>query len=228
MQGKIVRIERRVASMGPGFRTAFTLSGCSRHCPLCRTPEAQGAGGRSLTPEEAAYLLIPDDPYLRRGGGVTLTGGILEDLAYTRSLASVFRARDYHVALLTPGFYPEGAEAQVIALLAETDLLIAELPFLTEADCLRYAGGSLTEALAFLAFADDAGCEIWARHTVIPGMSDTPAAAARLKRLLSPFAGLSKIELFPFRASSVRPDSPFAGLPDCPEETAETLQAYLY
>ena len=54
MQGKIVRIERRVASMGPGFRTAFTLSGCSRHCPLCRTPEAQGAGGRSLTPEEAA------------------------------------------------------------------------------------------------------------------------------------------------------------------------------
>ena len=228
MQGRILHIERRASSMGPGFRTVFTLSGCTRHCPLCRMPEARSGDGQAMTPAEAASLLIPDDPYLRRGGGVTLTGGALEDLSYTRSLAALFRARDYHVALLTPGFYPEGAEAAVTALLSETDLLIADLPFLTEEDCRRYTGGSLTETLAFLAFADDAGCEIWARHTVIPGLSDTPEAAARLKRLLSPYTGLSKIELFPFRASGAAPDSPFASLPDCPEETLEKLQAVLY
>ena len=228
MQGRIVNVERRATTMGPGFRTVFTLSGCTHTCPFCHDPAARGSLGKILTPEEAAYLLIPDDPYLRRGGGITMTGGILEDLSYTISLVSLFRERDYHVALLTPGFYPEGAEASVIALLKETDLVIADIPFLTEADCRRYTGGSLTETLAFLAFADDAECEIWARHVVIPGMSDSPEAASRLKRFLAPYSGVSKIELFPFRASSAAPDSPFAALPDCPEETAERLQATLF
>ena len=228
MQGKIVDVERRSVSMGPGFRTVFTLSGCTHCCPLCRNPDAKSSLGKALTPEEAAYLLIPDDQYLRRGGGVTMTGGVLEDLAYSRSLAAFFRKRDYHVALCTPGFYPEGMESAVIGLLAETDLLIADIPFLTEADCRRYTGGSLTEALAFLAYADDAGCAIWARHTVIPGLSDTPESAARLKRFLAPYSHLEKIELFPFRSSCAVPGSFLASLPDCPAETIEALQPLLW
>lgn len=227
MQGKIVQISRRIAGMGPGFRTVFTLSGCPYACPLCPHPAARGHGGRRLSPEEAAYLLIRDDPYLFRGGGVTLTGGILEDLSYTDSLVSLFREKGYHVALFTPGFYPEGAENEVAGLLRKVDLLIAELPFLTEGGCRRYTGGDLTQALAFLSFADAAGCSIWVRHTVIPGVSDSPEAAARLKRLVSPLLRLEKVELFPFRAAHADPASPFASLPDSAEETVEALQALL-
>ena len=226
MQGRIAKIERNAVSFGPGFRTVFTLAGCPYFCPLCPGPAARGDAGRALSPEEAAYLLIPDDPTLRRGGGVTLTGGIAADIGYAHRLLSLFRKREYHTALLTPGFYPEGAEADLIALLQKTDLAIVSIPFLTEEDCRRFTGGSLTEELAFLAFAEDAGCAIWVRHTVIPGISDTREAAAKLGRLLSPYPHLEKIELFPFRASAAA-EPPFSLLPDCPEETAEELQALL-
>lgn len=207
---------------GPGFRFYFGVSPCST---TCRFSCASQKTATRLTPDECAYMLIPED-YLRQGGGVTLGGGILWHSDFAGEFLSLLKKYHYHTAIHTCGFYPAWQETDLLAVFRLCDLVICDLPFSNEADSMQYFGQSLTQPLSLLSLANNAGCELWIYRTLYPGLNDSLDELLRLKRLVSPLEHLSAITLFPYRKENLR-ISPFPHLPDTDEEDLSEKQLLL-
>lgn len=224
MTGRILKIAHQAGGAGPGLRSVFVLAGCGLHCRYCPCPNAsQSLSGRKMTAEECAYTLFPYDATLRRGGGVTIAGGsVNQEAPFALEFLSLLKERGYHTALMTSGDYREGEEDGVERILRKTDMVIVDIKALTE-EGYAMMGGSLARVLAFLNFAEAAGCAIRLRMMIVPGENDTEAAMQRLKRMTAHLLYLENIELVPYRRALF----PGAKAPDCPDETIERLQAYV-
>ncbi len=218
----IIELKPFCTMEGPGFRFYFGISPCSSPCAF---PCSQKKNATWLDPEECAYMLIPED-YLRRGGGVTLGGGILWHPAFARELLSLLKSRHYHTAIHTCGTYPPWQERELLSFLAYCDLVICDLPFATEEALQKHLGYSLTQPLSFLSLANGAGCEIWVHRTLYPGLNDDPEELLRLKRLVSPLEKLDSITLFPYQKDRIS-IPPFPHIPDTDEEDLAEKQLLL-
>lgn len=182
---------------GPGLRFVVFLQGCPLRCCYCHNPDTWQAGqGQRLLPSQVAARALRYRSYLRHGG-VTLTGG--EPLWQPRFAAELFallQAQGLHTALDTSGVGDLEAAA---AVLRHTDLALVDVKFLTEEDYLRHTGGRLCQVRAFLDLCMRQNVPIWARHVVVPGLTDGQDHLRRLLAFLAPYSNLQKIELLPFR-----------------------------
>ena len=182
---------------GPGLRFVVFLQGCPLRCCYCHNPDTWQAGqGQRLLPSQVAARALRYRCYLRHGG-VTLTGG--EPLWQPRFAAELFallQAQGLHTALDTSGVGDLEAAA---AVLRHTDLALVDVKFLTEEDYLRHTGGRLCQVRAFLDLCLQQNVPIWARHVVVPGLTDGQDHLRRLLAFLAPYSNLQKIELLPFR-----------------------------
>lgn len=182
---------------GPGLRFVVFMQGCPLRCCYCHNPDTWQAGqGQRLLPSQVAARALRYRSYLRHGG-VTLTGG--EPLWQPRFAAELFallQAQGLHTALDTSGVGDLEAAA---AVLRHTDLALVDVKFLTEEDYLRHTGGRLCQVRAFLDLCLRQNVPIWARHVVVPGLTDGQDHLRRLLAFLAPYSNLQKIELLPFR-----------------------------
>lgn len=182
---------------GPGLRFVVFLQGCPLRCCYCHNPDTWQAGqGQRLLPSQVAARALRYRSYLRHGG-VTLTGG--EPLWQPRFAAELFallQAQGLHTALDTSGVGDLEAAA---AVLRHTDLALVDVKFLTEEDYLRHTGGRLCQVRAFLDLCLRQNVPVWARHVVVPGLTDGQDHLRRLLAFLAPYSNLQKIELLPFR-----------------------------
>ena len=182
---------------GPGLRFVVFLQGCPLRCCYCHNPDTwQASQGQRLLPSQVAARALRYRSYLRHGG-VTLTGG--EPLWQPRFAAELFallQAQGLHTALDTSGVGDLEAAA---AVLRHTDLALVDVKFLTEEDYLRHTGGRLCQVRAFLDLCLRQNVPIWARHVVVPGLTDGQEHLRRLLAFLAPYSNLQKIELLPFR-----------------------------
>ncbi len=182
---------------GPGLRFVVFLQGCPLRCCYCHNPDTwQACQGQRLLPSQVAARALRYRSYLRHGG-VTLTGG--EPLWQPRFAAELFallQAQGLHTALDTSGVGDLEAAA---AVLRHTDLALVDVKFLTEEDYLRHTGGRLCQVRAFLDLCLRQNVPIWARHVVVPGLTDGQDHLRRLLAFLAPYSNLQKIELLPFR-----------------------------
>ena len=182
---------------GPGLRFVVFLQGCPLRCCYCHNPDTWQAGqGQRLLPSQVAARALRYRSYLRHGG-VTLTGG--EPLWQPRFAAELFallQAQGLHTVLDTSGVGDLEAAA---AVLRHTDLALVDVKFLTEEDYLRHTGGRLCQVRAFLDLCLRQNVPIWARHVVVPGLTDGQDHLRRLLAFLAPYSTLQKIELLPFR-----------------------------
>lgn len=182
---------------GPGLRFVVFLQGCPLRCCYCHNPDTWQAGqGQRLLPSQVAARALRYRSYLRHGG-VTLTGGEpLWQPAFTAELFALLQAQGLHTALDTSGVGDLEAAA---AVLRHTDLALVDVKFLTEEDYLRHTGGRLSQVRAFLDLCLRQNVPIWARHVVVPGLTDGQDHLRRLLAFLAPYSNLQKIELLPFR-----------------------------
>jgi len=101
-----------------------------------------------------------------------------------------------HTALDTSGI---GEEAGIEKVLAHTDLVLADVKFLSDEAYREYCGISFRQVLAFLDRVRERKIPMWVRHVVVPGLNDRAEDVRTLLDLLSPYPNLQKIELLPFR-----------------------------
>jgi pyruvate formate lyase activating enzyme len=111
-------------------------------------------------------------------------------------LAVKLKAMGLHIALDTS---LSVWNDKVRELIDRCDLILADLKFTTEEEYTEFCGGSLTEVLSRLEYVNSLGKEIWIRHVVVPGITDTREDIIRLKELIKPYRGISRVELLPFR-----------------------------
>ncbi len=232
MIGQVHSLQSLGAVDGPGLRYVVFLQGCPLRCVYCHNPDTWNRqDGCAMSVEELVTEILRYRPYFGDQGGVTVTGG--EPLLQGDFVAELFfqlHKQGIHTALDTCG---HGAPEQIERVLQHTDLVLCDLKFTTEADYKQYSGGSLEQVLHFLDKTAATQTDVWIRHVVVPGLTDTVEGIDRLNQLLHNYTNIKKVELLPFRKlcqekyDQMGMVFPLAQTPACTAETISRLQQFL-
>ena len=198
LSGRVHSFQSMGAVDGPGLRYVVFFQGCPLRCAYCHNPDTWAfEGGQEVTVEEVLQKVRRCAPYIKKNGGVTLTGGEpLAQSAFAAALLAALKAEGFHTALDTSGAASLESAAKV---LDPADLVLPDLKFTTEEDYPRHTGVSLAHTLEFLGLCREMGRPVWLRHVVVPGLNDGPGAAARLAALAKGYENVETVELLPFR-----------------------------
>ncbi|MBR6028369.1 MAG: glycyl-radical enzyme activating protein [Clostridia bacterium] len=180
-----------------GEYDASRCTGCGLCVSLCPV-EACRLSGTWMTPEEALDRILPDKPFFRGRGGVTLTGG--EPLAqpdFARALASLLRGQGIDVVLETCGHAPweafEGILPSISRFLYDWKVTDAEAH-------RRWTGADNRLIRENLCRLSDSGAEIVLRCPLIPGVNDCEAHFEGIARLTRELPGIRQVDLLPYHA----------------------------
>jgi len=230
--GNIHSFQSMGAVDGPGLRCVVFLQGCPLRCACCHNPDTWDfSGGEAVTTDALVQKILRYKPFIAKNGGVTVTGG--EPLCQPDFVAELFcklHAHGIHTALDTSGI---GTEEGIRTVLAHTDLVLADVKFLTEDDYRTNCGASFAQVCRFLDIADEMGIPMWVRRVVIPGINDTKEDILALKTFLCNYKTVEKVELLPFRKLCLEKYDalgipfPLRDTPEADKETIDRLTALL-
>lgn len=197
LRGRVHSIQSLGAVDGPGLRSVVFLQGCSLRCAYCHNPDTWDfAGGTEMHVEELAKKMLRFRPYWGREGGVTVSGG--EPLAQGEFVLELFcrlHEDGVHTALDTSG---TGDIRLAERVLAETDIALVDLKFLTEEEYRTRCHGSLAKTEEFLNLTREMKIPIWIRHVAVPGITATEDYMKRVKEKAMSYPNLKKLEFLPF------------------------------
>lgn len=221
MTGYIHSLQTLGAVDGPGIRFVIFVQGCPLRCIYCHNPDtweicAGNKGGTTsdkdtdeatsskrlgtpYTVDELVTKVLRYRSYFGAEGGVTVSGG--EPLLQAEFVAELFQKLHEHginTCLDTSGNYFTG-EDTLVRLLRVTDLCICDIKFTTEEEYKKYTGGSLEKVRHFLKLVEREKVDLWVRHVVVPGYTDSEAEHAAMRQIAQSYNNLKKIELLPFR-----------------------------
>lgn len=197
MKGYIHSIQSLGTVDGPGVRAVVFTVGCPLRCAYCHNPDTWSVDGATeYEAKELVEKLRRFYPYIK-GGGVTLSGGepcLSAD--FLIEVVDLLHEDGIHVALDTSGSVTTD---KAMALIDACDLVLLDVKFTTEEAYKRYTGGTLSAPMATLERCEAAKKPVWVRHVVVPGINDTKEDGEALRKLLSPYSVIEKIELLPFK-----------------------------
>lgn len=196
VEGYVHSVETGGAVDGPGLRFVVFLSGCHLRCLYCHNPDTWHM--KDAKKMDVAHLLNEISlysNYLKRGGGVTATGG--EPLSQPEFVTALFqgcKAMGLHTALDTNGFLGTNASD---ALLAATDLVMLDIKAFNPDVYKKLTGVELAPTLAFAERLSAMGKTTWLRYVLVPGWTDDYASIAELAAYAAKLK-MDKVEVLPF------------------------------
>lgn len=171
--------------------------GCGRCVAVCPA-EACRISGASMSAGEALAAVLPDKPFFRERGGVTISGGEpLLQADFVLELASFLRREGIGVMLETSGFAPWQALEPLLPLI---DCFLYDWKITDPAAHLRWTGVDNRLILENLKALHRRGAAITLRCPVIPGVNDTKAHFEGIAGLLSDLPGIRRADLLPYHA----------------------------
>ena len=197
-------------------------TGCGLCVSVCPA-EACRITGREMSPEDVLAQVLPDKPFFRGHGGVTISGGEpMDQPAFTLALASLLHAHGIGVVLETCGHAPweyfEAAAPIVSCFLYDWKITDPELH-------RRWTGADNALIRKNLGKLHDRGAGIVLRCPVIPGVNDTPEHFEGIARLTRELPRILRVDLLPYHAlgndKRVRLGLPRSEFPVPDRETAE-------
>lgn len=197
MKGRIHSFESMGLVDGPGIRSVVFMQGCKLRCAYCHNPDTWDTGGgweveaAELMGKIARYL-----PYFQKsGGGVTFSGGEpLLQPEFLLEMLRLCRKRGVHTAVDTAGI-GLGAYEEILAL---TDLVILDLKHVTAEGYKGLTGIDIRNTRPFFAALKKSQVDLWLRHVVVPGITDSKEHIESLKRYIAQFDNVRKVELLPY------------------------------
>lgn len=231
MKGYVHSLQSMGTVDGPGVRAVVFTEGCPLRCVYCHNPDTWEFNKEHLvSAEELSEKILRLYPYIKNGG-VTFSGGEpCVQAEFLTELACLLKEKGLHIALDTSGaVYNEKVEK----LLEKTDLVLLDIKMTSEADYKKHIGGSLKTTLDFLEILEKKNKEVWIRHVVVPGITDSEDNIKKLKELISPFKCITKVELLPFRTlciekyESMGIEFPLKDTPQMSREETERLYEFL-
>lgn len=228
MKGYVHSLQSMGAVDGPGLRYVVFLQGCPLRCMYCHNPDSWQPGvGTEYEVSELVTKILRYRPYFGSLGGVTVSGGeALLQAEFVTELFAELHKHGIHTCLDTSGI---GGGSHVDALLEVTDLVMCDIKFSSEGTYRRHTGGSLDTVLHFLEATERHNTDLWVRHVVVPGHTDTPEEIDRMLALATRYSNLRKVELLPFHKLCVPKYEklgipfPCADIPPCDKATIEAL-----
>ena len=232
MTGRIHSIQSMGTLDGPGVRFVVFTQGCPLRCGCCHNPDTWAFDeGREYIPADLVARAGRYRTYFGPDGGVTLSGGEpLCQAAFAHEFFALSHAAGMNTCLDTSGCLWNDT---VEALLAETDRVLLDVKYTTDADYRQFVGCSLDAPLRFLAALNARGIPTTLRQGIIPTRNDTPAQIDTLRALAEAHPCVDRIELLPFRKiCQVKYDAmgitfPFAHLPEPAADAMAALRGRL-
>lgn len=167
---------------------------CASVCPA----EACRISGARMSAGETLRRILPDKPFFRERGGVTISGGEpLLQADFVLELAGLLRENGIGVMLETCGHAPWKA---IEPLLPLTDCFLYDWKITDPKDHLRFTGVDNRLIRENLKTLHDRGAEIVLRCPVIPGVNDTPSHFEGIAELLRALPGIRRADLLPYHA----------------------------
>ena len=231
MTGRIHSIQTLGAVDGPGIRAVVFMQGCPLRCAYCHNPDTWDcAGGEEVTSESVADRILRLKNFYRNGG-VTVSGGEpLMQGRFVNDLFQIMHKNSLHTALDTSGI---GTDDNIEIALKNTDLVLCDLKFPTEALYKTYTGASLQKVLSFLEKVTDKNIPLWIRHVVVPSLTDQEDSIREIGRIAKSYKTLQRIELLPFRKICITKyrkmgiPFPLSDIPECSKDTVLRLERLL-
>ena len=237
---------------GPGIRFVVFLQGCPLRCVYCQNPDTWNPGhGTEYSVSSVVERALRYKPYFGKRGGVTVSGGeALMQIDFVTELFTELKKYDINTCLDTSGLmssakddiysaekrghtqnllYASEQDAKVLALLNVTDLVICDIKFTSESLYMHYTGGSLASGFQFLSATEQADTDLWIRHVIVPGMTDSPEEVNQVINYARNYTNLKRIELLPFRKfCSFKYEElgirfACADVPECSQKTIDEL-----
>ncbi len=154
--------------------------------------------GTEMTAEEILTKVLPDRPFFRARGGVTLTGG--EPMAqpeFASALASLFHQNGIHVVLETSGY---ASWEWYEKMLPYVDRFLFDWKVTDPAEHRYWTGADNYLIRENLRKLYGCGAEIVLRCPVVPSVNDNQDHFRGIARLTEEFPGILRVDLLPYHA----------------------------
>lgn len=173
-------------------RERCTVCGkCAEVCPS----RALEKSGRSMTVSEAMAKVLADKQFfMDSGGGLTVSGGEpMMQADFAVALLAAGRAGGIHTAVETSG---AGRPQDLERVVGQSDLVLFDIKA-APGDYRWLTGADYDLTVASLRLIKKAGCELWLRLPLIPGVNDTPSHFENIARLATEFHA-KRVEMIPY------------------------------
>ena len=200
ISGKIHSVESFGTLDGPGIRYVLFLQGCPMRCLYCHNPDTWDvAGGRTMSTDEVLTEYEKNKQFYTKGG-ITVTGG--EPLLQPRFVSDLFKKaheRGIHTCIDTSGItYSENNLEILDEILNNTDLVMLDIKHIDDEWHKRLTGHSNENILKFAKHLDERGIEIWIRHVVVKGYTDSREHLLELGRFIGALKNLKALDVLPY------------------------------
>ncbi len=196
--GYVHSVETGAAVDGPGMRYMLFVSGCNFRCQYCHNCDTWlSYPEQRRTLEEVVSGIGKYAPFLKRAGGLTISGG--EPLTQAAFVGAVFREVKrrwgLHTALDT-----QGSLAYLVpdSWFDPVDLVLLDIKHIDSERHRVITGRTNEQTIACARRLSNLGKKIWLRYVMVPGLTDSTADAERLADFVSELKTLERVEVLPF------------------------------
>ena len=206
--GRIHSTESFGSADGPGVRYLIFLQGCNMRCRYCHNPDTWSKEGGTLqTPEEVLRQALRYRRYWGRNGGITVSGGeALLQIDFLTELFRLAKEQNVHTTLDTSGnpftreepFYGKFEE-----LMRYSDLFLLDIKHADSDTHRELTGHSNDNILDMARCLSEHGKPMWIRHVLVPGVTDSEDALARLREFIDELSTVERVEILPYHTLGV-------------------------
>jgi pyruvate formate lyase activating enzyme len=197
--GYLHSVETGAAVDGPGLRFVYFMSGCPLRCLYCHNPDTwKVSGGKKVTLDEAFTEILPYHKFLKRSGGVTISGG--EPLVQAGFVGALFEKikteLGLHTALDTQGFLHASVPD---AWFEPVDLVLLDIKHSDPEKYQELTGQALQPTLDFAQRLVRMNKKMWIRYVLVPGLTDDEGDILKLAEFIAGLeSAVERVEVLPF------------------------------
>jgi pyruvate formate lyase activating enzyme len=196
-QGYLHSIETGAAVDGPGVRCAVFLSGCNMRCLYCHNPDTwKMKHGKPVTLQEVVSKITPYATFLKRAGGVTISGGEpLMQKDFAVAIMKACKEKGLHTALDTQGYFGDRLSDED---LESIDLVLLDVKLFDPVGYRQLTGVELAPTLAFAERLARMNKPIWLRYVFVPGYTDAEKDVRNLAAWAAGLGNIERVDVLPF------------------------------
>ena len=193
---------------GPGVRFVIFLQGCPMRCKYCHNPDTWKMGSGAVRSAQSLIQEYERNKAFYAKGGITVTGGeALMQIDFLLELFALAKEKGIHTCLDTSGItYKPGQSNyndKLDKLMTMTDLVMLDIKHI-DAEAHRELTAQPNEGiLAFARYLAQKKVPVWIRHVVVPGITDDPAALARLGEFIGRLPHVQALDVLPYHIMGV-------------------------
>ena len=193
---------------GPGIRYVLFMQGCPMRCLYCHNPDTWKTDqGIAVAVDEIINEVVKNRSFYSKGG-ITVSGGEpLLQIEFITELFKKAKEESIHTCIDTSGVTFNEADNEYLTrldeLLSYTDLIMLDIKQIDSEKHKALTGKCNENILSFAKYIDGKNIDIWIRHVVVKGYTDSRDDLLNLGRFIGQLKNLKALDVLPYHTMGV-------------------------